>query len=222
MTRASKKKDIEGCEDAVENLFAYSALDELGKMFNSQNIRNFASFLCLSAEKSWHSGLSAALMRRVLSGFFHCKYYIPLPSCLNQENPISGTAGLSRAMEGMCGELSNFLKEHKLTAIGSALSACGITTLKEVRTYLSSPKTSYKFCADLLNKGVHNSDLKLLKCSCRRRESDDIEVVAKTWNFCILLPFDMVVPSKLQELARNPFAHDDEALEFAMVKMCFA
>ena len=102
------------------------------------------------------------------------------------------------------------------------MSACGITTLNDVKTRLSSPKTSYGFGAYLLNNGVHNSDLKLLKGCCRRCDSDHIKVVEKTWNFCLLLPFDLVVPSKLQEVARNSLVCDDGDLEFAMVKMCFA
>lgn len=122
----------------------------------------------------------------------------------------------------MSGELSDFLKEHKLTSMVNVLSACGITTLDDVKARLGSPKTSYRFCADLLNKGVHNSDLKLLKCCCRRWDWDRIEAAHKTWNFRLLLPFDLVVPSKLQGGARNPFACGDEDLEFAMVKLCFA
>jgi len=129
--------------------------------------------------------------------------------------------GLSEAMEGMSGELSNFLKVHKLTSIGNALGACGITTLKDMKTRLASPKTSYGFCANLLNNGVHNSDLKLLKSCCRRCDSDHIKVVEKTWNFRLLLPFDLVVPSKLQGATRNASLCDNEDLEFAMVKMCF-
>ena len=86
---------------------------------------------------------------------------------------------------------------------------------------MASPKTSYGFCAKLLNKGVHNSDLKLLKACCRRCDSDHIKVIQKTWNFRLLLPFDLVVPSKLQGEAGNALRCDDEDLEFAMVKMCF-
>ena len=121
----------------------------------------------------------------------------------------------------MSGELSTFLKDHQLSSIGNALSACGILTLEDVKTLLRSPKTSYRFCADLLNKGVHNSDLKLLKCCCRRCDSDHVKVAQKTWNFCLLLPFDLVVPSKLQGRTSDSSALDDDDLEFAMVKMCF-
>jgi hypothetical protein len=119
-------------------------------------------------------------------------------------------------------ELFDFLENHKLTSIEGALIACGVTTLKDVKTRLASPKTSYGFCANLLNKGVHNRDLKLLKCCCRECGSDSIKVVETTWNFCLLLPFDLVVPSQLEDVARNPLVCDDQDLEFATVKMCFA
>jgi len=125
----------------------------------------------------------------------------------------------------MGGELSKFLQEHKLTCMGYALSACGALTLDEVRSRLGSPKTSYGFCSDLLNKGAHNSDVKLLKSHCKRHDSDIFEAAAPTWNFRLLVPFDPVEPTRAPEAEQSSFegapADSEEYLQFSIMMMSF-
>jgi hypothetical protein len=124
------------------------------------------------------------------------------------------------------GALSTFLEENNIAHVTYALNACGVKTLAEMRRLFATPRTSYRFCSDLLNKGVHNFDLKTLKSHCKRGDADSFEAGGQTWNFRLLVPFDLAAPVSPTH-ADNRTASEgrvdalDEAFELSMVGMRF-
>ena len=123
-------------------------------------------------------------------------------------------------------ELARFLRKKGFESMSYALCTYGVQTVSEVRGLLNSSRAS-RFCTELLDMGVHNSLVKEFKSCCKEEEvfKNDSKANGPTWNYCILIPFDLVLPQipvacggdSVLRVSEGP----DAELEFSMVEMCF-